>query len=75
MNNNVISRKIIMLKAGLSETAAARSLGVKPQAVHNEIAGVRASRRVREGLCELTKTTPEEFWPEFYPQKEDAVIQ
>jgi len=70
MNKNVINRKIIMLKSGISETAAAKNLGVKPQAVNNEVRGCYKSGRIRDYLCEVTQTTPAEFWPEFQKSEE-----
>ena len=70
MNKNVINRKIIMLKSGVNETAAAKELGVRPQAVNNEVRGCYRSSRIRDYLCQATQTTPEEFWPEFQKSKE-----
>lgn len=68
----IINRKVILLKAGLSNTAAGKALGVSPQAIYNEIAWRFSSRRVREGLCELTNTTPDEFWPDYIPPDKAA---
>lgn len=69
MKQETINRKVILIKAGLTESEVARRLGVKPQAVNNEVRGDCKSRRIREYLCEITQTTPEEFWPEFQGEK------
>ena len=64
MNENAINRKISLMKSGLTAAAVARSLGVCPQAVSNEIYGAFKSKRIRKELCRVTNSTPEEFWPE-----------
>lgn len=72
MNQNKINRKIILLKAGIRETDIARALGVTQQAVNNEMRGIKASKMIRNYICGITQTTPEEFWPEFHERNDDA---
>ena len=64
MNKFRINRKIKLLKAGISETEVARMLGVTLQAVNNEMAGAKKSKRIREALSRLTKTPEDKLFPE-----------
>lgn len=73
MNENILNRKIILLRAGLTLVMVGGALGVTPQAITNEVNGRFKSRRIRKGLCELTNTTLDEFWPEFQEKKEDQL--
>ena len=75
MKENVIKRKVILLQAGVNATQIARAIGLTPQAIHNEINKPGPSRRVREALCEATKTTPAEFWPELQGETNDPAQQ
>lgn len=64
MDKNTINRKIKLLRSGFNETEVANILGIQRQAVNAEMHGTKKSRRIRELLCKLTKTTPEQFFPE-----------
>lgn len=64
MDKNRINRKIKLLRAGLLEVEVARMLGVTRQLVNAEMRGIKKSRRVRDALCRITKTTPEKLFPE-----------
>jgi hypothetical protein len=68
-----INRKIMLIKAGISQSEIARRLSINPdnqritrQGVNNELRGVYYSERVRLGICEIIGVSKEVFWPEFY---------
>ena len=79
--NEILNRKIVLLRAGLTMRKIAREIGVVPQAITNEVNGRICSRRVRDGICRLTGTTYEEMWPDFHGKRkrkqhhDDTTIQ
>jgi len=67
-----IERKIMLLRANLSEADVARMLKVTRQSVNRVMTGKITSRRIAEALCQLTKTPYEKFFPETVKKKEAA---
>ena len=57
-----------MLRAGITEIEIARILGVTRQAVNNEMRGIKASSRVRDLICKLTKTPEHKLFPEHHKE-------
>lgn len=76
-NENIINRKIILLKRGFSVPSLARKLGYTPQGVLKVINGkfksVNQSSAMLTAVASALEVTKEEFWPEFYGPVADTV--
>ncbi|MDH4319920.1 MAG: helix-turn-helix domain-containing protein [Desulfobulbaceae bacterium] len=49
--------------AGVTQTAIAESIGVKPSSVNDVIAGRRKTKRIREAIAKAIKMPVSEIWP------------
>lgn len=66
MNEFVKARKIKLIEMNLTQLEIAKAIRVSPQVINREIKGEGISKRIRQEICEMTKTKPEEFFPESY---------
>lgn len=64
MKKDKIYRRTRLMKAGLSEAAIGRMLGVSRQSVHKVMDGRIISKRIADALCRLTNTPFSKFFPE-----------
>ena len=60
---------------GITLSAIARDLDVKPTTMTIVSKGYRRSRRIEQAIAAALGTSPAQIWPERYPQiaKEDAM--
>jgi transcriptional regulator with XRE-family HTH domain len=55
--------KIRMLQRGFTQRSIAKSLGIKPEAVYQEMSGRRVSQRVRDAIIEAFGWPEKKIWP------------
>jgi lambda repressor-like predicted transcriptional regulator len=76
-NENIINRKIILLKRGFSIPLLAKKLGYTPQGVLKVINGkfksTAQSGAMLNAVAGALGVTKEEFWPEFYESPANMV--
>ncbi len=63
-NSNTSKIKRALAEAGVTQKEIAAALGVSPQAVHQVVAGVRPTYRIRKAIAEACSITFDDLWPE-----------
>lgn len=65
-NENIINRKIILIKKGISIASLSEKLPYTRQGVNIAIVGKSRSKTMHLAICTALGVSLEEFFPEFY---------
>lgn len=60
---------------GLSISALARDMGIRPASITVVSQGFRRSKLIEKRLADALGTTPEQLFPERYSDEEDGIAQ
>jgi len=57
-------RKVLLLRAGITQTDIARELGITKNSINQEIHDRRTSKRIRKAIARAVDRPVEELWPQ-----------
>ena len=65
-NNNIINRKLVLVRNGINQRGLAKALGYTPAAIQNAISGGGTSYRIHRRIADYLGVPMVTFWPELY---------
>jgi len=65
-NNNIINRKLVLVRKGINQRGLARALGYTPAAIQHAISGGGTSYRIHRRIADYLRVSMVTFWPELY---------
>ena len=63
---HIINRKIIIMRAGFTQTAFAQKAGVSRIVLYRALTGETKKKQMHTRICDALGVSKEVFWPEFY---------
>ena len=69
LNMKPVEIKILMMRAGVTQTKIAKQLGITIPFVNQIISGIRPTKYIRESIADAIGKPVEELWPEESPNK------
>jgi lambda repressor-like predicted transcriptional regulator len=66
MDQNLINRRIALLRCGHSQATLAKAIGVTPAAITFVMTGKTKSPAMHKKIADKLGVTLAEFWPEYY---------
>lgn len=63
---HIINRKIIIMRAGFTQTAFAQKVGISRIGLYKALTGQTKNKNMHVRICDAISVSKEVFWPEFY---------